>query len=164
MTSSCTVLFLFHPTLVFSSPRDCKLAFGTNASTSHTLLRRRKLCSRLIFSNLKFPLCSFPFVHLTTHALSATTKDARASALWPVCFLSWFSFQEELCRCKYLCLCLLCCQVSQALFVIISFFLSKGTVPLKTGASRPLRASRKGIGIGVNEPFIHYYYFTHLLL
>lgn len=36
---------------------------------------------------------------------------------------------------------------------MLSFFLSKGTVPLKTGASRPLRASRKGIGIGVNAPF-----------
>lgn len=44
-------------------------------------------------------------------------------------------------------------QTCQALFVMLSFFLSKGTVPLKTGASRPLRASRKGIGIGVNAPF-----------
>lgn len=39
---------------------------------------------------------------------------------------------------------------------LISFSLSKGTVPLKTGASRSLWASRKGIGIGVNEPFIRF--------
>lgn len=62
-----------------------------------------------------------------------------------------------LCRCKYLCRALVFVpavlsgpwQACQAPFVMLSFSLSKGTVPLKTGASRPLRASRKGIGIGV---------------
>lgn len=62
-----------------------------------------------------------------------------------------------LCRCKYLCRALVSVpavpsgpwQACQAPFVMLSFSLSKGTVPLKTGASQPLRASRKGIGIGV---------------
>ncbi len=151
-------------------------------SQHHTSLffkiHQRKLllmfCGRLTVSSLKFPLfSSFPFVYLTTHQVPCKMFKMYTSTLKlrTVCCL-WEKSYVGANICKYLCRALVFVpavlsspwKARQALFVIISFLLSKGTVPLKTGASRPLRASRKGIGIGVNEPFIHYYYFTHLLL
>ena len=48
---------------------------------------------------------------------------------------------------------------SPSLCMTMSLSLSKGTVLLKTGASRSRRASRKGIGTGVNEPFINVFMF-----
>lgn len=129
-------------------------------------------CSATV-SNLKFPLSSFPFVYLTTHQVPCQmflrcTPPLESHILNVVFKKSYVDANI----CKYLCSALVFVstvlsspwQASMVLFVIISFFLSKGTVPLKTGASRPLRASGKGIGTGVNEPFIYHYYFTHLLL
>lgn len=119
----------------------------------------------------KFPVCFFLFVFLMCTLGALSNVFVRCTT--PL----WSYGLNVVIKKSYvdvnICVELLCFvpavlsspwQASQALFVIISFFLSKGTVPLKTGASRPLRASRKGIGIGVNEPFIHYYFFTHLFL
>lgn len=125
------------------------------------VLNSTDVCGRFWVSSLKFPLSVLPHCVPSCQMFKMYTSTSKPCT---VCCCSCRYIR------KYLCGALVCMpavrlsspwQASQALFVIISFFLSKGTVPLKTGASRPLRASRKGIGIGVNEPFIHYYYFTH---
>lgn len=113
------------------------------------------------------PLCISP--HTRSHVKCLRCTPPLESHILNVVFKKSYVDANI---CKYLCSALVFVstvlsspwQASMVLFVIISFFLSKGTVPLKTGASRPLRASGKGIGTGVNEPFIYHYYFTHLLL